>query len=123
MRASSRKALNLKLHQAMGRKPDHLAQQVRVGGLLDQRAKVHHLVGHRWLLGQVGVFATRSYRRFADDHCKAARSLQRYLGGALASGFATAQLHHHPGHDLSFKWTRIVGGTNRHHDAAQCLEN
>jgi hypothetical protein len=39
----------------MGRKPDHLAQQVGVGGLLDQRAKVHHLVGHRWLLGQVGV--------------------------------------------------------------------
>jgi hypothetical protein len=49
------KALNLKLDQAMGCKPDHLAQQVGVRGLLDQRTKVHHLVGHWWLLGQVGV--------------------------------------------------------------------
>ena len=29
---------------------------------------------------------------------EAARSLRRYEG-ALASGFATAELHHHQGHD------------------------
>ena len=44
------------------------------------------------------MFATRPYRQIIDDHREAARSLQRY-GGALPSGFAIAQLHHHRGHD------------------------
>src|SRR5580700_4586515 len=46
---------------------------------------------------QVGV-ATRPYRRITGDHREAARSLQRYRG-ALPSGFATAELHHHLGRD------------------------
>jgi hypothetical protein len=32
-------------HQAMRGEPDHLAQQVGVGALLQQRTKAHHLVG------------------------------------------------------------------------------
>jgi hypothetical protein len=43
------------LHQALGGKADHLAQQIGVGGLLYERAQVHHVFGHRWFLGCVGV--------------------------------------------------------------------
>jgi hypothetical protein len=46
---------DLQLHQALGRKADHLAQQIGIGALLYDGAKVHHLVGHRWFLGCVGV--------------------------------------------------------------------
>jgi hypothetical protein len=42
------------------------------------------------------VCAIRPYRRFADDRREAARSLWRYLGVRFASGFATAELNHHP---------------------------
>ena len=45
--------------------------------------------------------ATRSYRRTAGDHRKAARPLRRY-GGARAAGFATAVLHHALGRDLTW---------------------
>src|SRR5215212_9882635 len=38
---------DLQLHQALGRKADHLPQQVGVGGLLYERAQAHDLVGHR----------------------------------------------------------------------------
>jgi hypothetical protein len=34
----------------VGGKADHLAQQIGVGGLLDKRPQVHHVVGHRWFL-------------------------------------------------------------------------
>jgi hypothetical protein len=40
-------APDLQLHQALGGKADHLAQQVGVGALFQKRAKGHHLVGHR----------------------------------------------------------------------------
>jgi hypothetical protein len=40
-------AFDFQLHQPLGGKADHLAQQVGVWGLLHERAKVHHLVGHR----------------------------------------------------------------------------
>ena len=45
--ASPGQAGDLHLHQAFGGEADHLAQHIRVGGLLDQRLQVHHLVGHR----------------------------------------------------------------------------
>ncbi|MGY4426294.1 hypothetical protein ACVWY2_008743 [Bradyrhizobium sp. JR6.1] len=33
-----------------------VADQLRpIGGLLHERAQVHHLIGHRWFLGCVGV--------------------------------------------------------------------
>ena len=44
---------DLHLHQPLGGEGDHVAQDVGVGGLLHERAKVHHLVGHRGFLGCV----------------------------------------------------------------------
>jgi hypothetical protein len=41
---------------------DHLAQNIRVGGLLHERAQVRHLVGHRWFLSCVGVDPTGESR-------------------------------------------------------------
>ena len=46
---------DLQLHHALGGEADHLAQDVGVGGLLHERAKVHYFVGHRQFLGCVGV--------------------------------------------------------------------
>ena len=37
---------HLQLHQPLGGETDPLAEDIRVGGLLHERAKVHHLVGH-----------------------------------------------------------------------------
>jgi len=45
--AGAGKTADLQLHQPLGGKADHLAQQIRVGGLLHERAQVHHVVGHR----------------------------------------------------------------------------
>jgi len=39
-------ALDLQLHQTLRGKPNHLAQQLGIRALLQQRAKAHHLVGH-----------------------------------------------------------------------------
>jgi hypothetical protein len=39
----------------LGGKADHLAQQIGITGLLHERAQVHHVVGHRWFPGCVGV--------------------------------------------------------------------
>jgi hypothetical protein len=44
---------HLQLHQPFGGKADHLAQDIRVRGLLHEGAKVHHLVGHWGFLGCV----------------------------------------------------------------------
>ncbi|UWU81605.1 hypothetical protein N2603_37070 [Bradyrhizobium huanghuaihaiense] len=48
-------AFDLQLHQPLGGEADHLAQQIGIRGLLHERAQVHHIVGHRWFLGCVGV--------------------------------------------------------------------
>ena len=44
-------AAHLQLHQSLGCKTDHLAQQIGVGTLLHQPAQGHDLVGHRGSLG------------------------------------------------------------------------
>jgi hypothetical protein len=44
---------NLQLHQAVRGKADHLAQQIGIGTLLQQRAKGDYLVGHRRVLGSI----------------------------------------------------------------------
>jgi hypothetical protein len=49
---------DLELHPPLRRKADHLAQQISVGGLLHERAKLHHLFGHRCFLRARLVFAT-----------------------------------------------------------------
>ena len=46
-KASAGPRANLQLHQPLGGEGDHLAQDIRVGGLPHQRAEVHHLIGHR----------------------------------------------------------------------------
>ena len=89
---------DLHLHQPLGGESDHLAQDIRVGGLLHQRAKVHHLVGHRGFLGLRLQFATRTYRKTADGRRK---PLARYsaMKSALRERLAPPQLHHAMGHD------------------------
>jgi hypothetical protein len=46
--------MHLELHQALGGKTDHLAQQIRVSALLQQLSKGDAVVGHRGAL-QSGV--------------------------------------------------------------------
>ena len=48
--ARTRAGANLQLHQALAGKTNHLAQQIGVRALLQQRPQVHHLIGHRWFL-------------------------------------------------------------------------
>ena len=44
-------ALDFQFHQALRTKRHHLAQQIGIRALLQKRAKAHHLVGHRRVLG------------------------------------------------------------------------
>ena len=44
-------ALDLQFHEPLGAEADHLAQEVGVGGLLQQATEVHVLVGHCRVLG------------------------------------------------------------------------
>src|SRR5262245_29796287 len=47
---------DLDLHQTHDGEGDHVAQYIRVSGLLHKRTQVHHLVSHRWSLRfQVGL--------------------------------------------------------------------
>ena len=46
---------HLQLHQALGGEANHVAQNICVGGLVDEGAQVHHVVGHRRILGCVCV--------------------------------------------------------------------
>jgi len=50
--AGAGQAANLQLHQPLGSKADHLAQEVGVRGLLHLGTKAHHRVGHRGSSGQ-----------------------------------------------------------------------
>jgi len=52
--------LHLHLHQPLRGEADHLAEEVRIGGLLDQALQVHHLVGHRDVSGIALVLQPRS---------------------------------------------------------------
>src|SRR5690606_28976615 len=55
------------LHQPFSGKADHLTQNIGVGGLFDQSAKVHHIGGHRWSF-RIVASTTRHYRKIAGDH-------------------------------------------------------
>jgi hypothetical protein len=92
-------SLHLDLHQALGGKADHLAQQIGVRGLLHKRAQVHHLRGHRrfpW--SRVG---SRNPTLTRKSSVTAARPLTRYgaIQGARSLAALLRQLHHHSGHD------------------------
>jgi hypothetical protein len=56
-------ATDLHLHQPLGGKRDHVAQNIRVRGLLDQRAQVHHGIGHRGSFRQVRVLQPKPIRK------------------------------------------------------------
>src|SRR4029077_13668100 len=60
----------LQLHQALGSEADHFAQKIGVGALFQKRAKGHHLVGHRWILGSVAWFSDQTLPMIRDDHRK-----------------------------------------------------
>jgi len=80
-------AFNFQLHQPLGGKADHLAQQIGVRGLLYERAQVHHVVGHRWFLGCVGVSQPDPT---GELPVTTAKPPARYdaVGGARPGGFA-----------------------------------
>jgi hypothetical protein len=61
-------ALDFQLHQALRSKTHHLAQQIGVRALLQQRAKAHHLVGHRRFSGSVDRFGDQTLPKIRDDH-------------------------------------------------------
>jgi len=54
-------AFDLELHQALRREANHLAQQIAVGALLQQRAQVHHVLGHRGSSHVVQSSLTKPY--------------------------------------------------------------
>ena len=56
-------SLDFEGHQPLGGKRDHLAQKIRVGVLLQKRLEVHHIRGHRRVLGSRESLATKPYRR------------------------------------------------------------
>jgi hypothetical protein len=73
------------LHQPLGGEGDHLAQNIRVGGRLHQRAKGHHLVGHWRVLGCVEI--RNPTLTGEPPMATASRSLATALGRArFASG-------------------------------------
>ena len=82
---SAGQPLDLQLHQALGSEADHLAQKIGIGALFQKRAKGHHLVGHRWILGSVAWFSDQTLPMIRDDHRK---PLAHYgaIKGALARG-------------------------------------
>ena len=73
---------HLQLHQPLGGKADHLAQQIGVGALLHKRAQGHHVVGHRWFLRSRLAVSNPTLPKDTDDHRSAARSLWRPCGRA-----------------------------------------
>lgn len=84
---------NLQLHQSLGREADHLAQNIGVGGLLHERAKVHHLVGHRSVprlrcesqTDPTGESSMTAARRTLST----ARRKARFASGVLPSCYTT----------------------------------
>ena len=91
-------AAHLQLHQPLGGKADHLAQEIGVRGLLDQAAQGHHLVGHRGSPIRLACRKPDHHRRPRDDHRVAACLPARQSAQAAAD--ATVELHHQRGHDL-----------------------
>ena len=88
---------HLQLHQPLGGEADHLAQNIRVRGLLHKRARfiISSVIGGSSVALRI---ATRPCRRIANDRRK---PLARYgvMGSALRERLAPVALHRHPGHD------------------------
>ena len=92
-------ALDLQLHQALRGKSHHLTQQIGVGALLQQGAKAHHLVGHRWILGSVEHVPTKPYPRLTMT-----TAVDKWPASARLMAVATAD--HLPTAPTPFSGTR-----------------
>src|ERR1700761_4040714 len=88
--ARARHGADLQLHQTLGRKTDHLAQQIGIRGLLHERAQVHHLVGHRWLLESGWC----SQPEPTDESPKATAKLHHALGRDWPVSILSSAEHH-----------------------------
>ena len=60
-------AFDFQFHQTLGGKADHMAQEVRIGGLLQKALKVHGLSGHRWVLGFGFSCGDQTLPKIRDD--------------------------------------------------------
>ena len=85
----ARQAANLHLHQPPGGIGDHVAQNIRIRGLLDQRAQVHHGIGHRGSPGS--GFATQTYPKITVTTRADGRTLQRNIESARPASCATVR--------------------------------
>ena len=75
---------DLHLHQPLSGKADHFAKNVRIGGLRQQRPKLHHLVGHWRVQGLRRDHQPNPKPQTANRQWppQAARSPRRYGGRA-----------------------------------------
>src|SRR5262249_11398387 len=89
---------DLHFHQPLGGKADHLAQQIGIWGLLHERAKVHHLVGHRWFLESGWC---QQPDPTDESPVTTAKPSTRYgaIGERAGGRLCSTELHHHWGHD------------------------
>lgn len=94
-------AFDLQLHQPLGGKADHLAQQIGIRALLHERAEVHHLVGHRWFLESGWC---QQPDPTGESSMTTAKPPARYgaVWGARAGGFAL------PSYTISWDTTQPV---------------
>jgi hypothetical protein len=100
--AGAGQTLHLELHQPLGGKADHLAQQISVGTLLQKLAKGDAVVGHRGDLRSGLLVATRPYRRSRGDRPLWIAGLPTPdPWGSLRQATYPQLLHHHLGRDLS----------------------
>jgi len=100
----------LQLHQALRGKADHLAQECRVGALLQKRTKGDLVVGHRGDPRVRVACCTQPLLRIAAVAANRP-ACARPLGGR-SGGPVSGLLHHHQGHDR--ERPRRVEGTHPH---------
>jgi hypothetical protein len=61
-----RQAADLQLHQSLRGKADHLAQEIAVSRLPNQRLQVHLVLGHRW--SPLVRVRNPTYPKITDGH-------------------------------------------------------
>ena len=89
--------LDLQLHQSLGGKANHLAQQLGVRALFQERAKVHHPVGHRVprirLVSQPDLGESSMRARFAHGFATPSYTTTRDLTASLPGWVAKIALY------------------------------
>ena len=97
--SGSGEASHFQLHQALGGEANHVAQEIGVGGLLEQSLKGHSLVGHRRILGCVVVSQPDNT---GERRWPLAPGL-RFAYGLRLRAAPARKLHHVLGHDRFFQ--------------------